>query len=357
MKIGDFGQRFWEAARFPFTMTKKIPLSRPATSAIAAFLALTAPAVLAQEAPDLPMTSPVPAPPSVSVPIPAPATTAPVQQTAPSPAPKPVIQVPLDLPPVPSEPAPRAEAPAASAPERSARAPAAGRSEKAAAPAPSAVAAPAEVAPVAPVAETRTEPVAMPAASLPEPAADAAPAASQEKAAAGDDFPWELIGGAAALLLAGGAGLAFARRRRTADESAAGMSYDEMAAAEALPYNPPVERTHLAPAATHAVRPAAPVFAGQDSMGRHQALAFAGPTPDNPFATLSKRLKRARFLDQKERQAYAETLADQKDLRRKPASAWDVSERAEPAPAEQEVRRPEKGPGRKGVLRPGWNQP
>jgi len=135
------------------------------------------------------------------------------------------------------------------------------------------------------------------------------------------------------------------------------MSYDEMAAAEALPYNPPVERTHAAPAATHAVRPGAPVFGAQGSMGRHQALAFAGPTPDNPFVTLSKRLKRARFLDQKERQAYAETLADQKDLRRKPASAWEVSERAEPAPAEQEVRRPEKGPGRKGVLRPGWNQP
>src|SRR3546814_19946940 len=37
-----------------------------------------------------------------------------------------------------------------------------------------------------------------------------------------------------------------------------------------------------------------PAFAAapSGSMGRHDATALAGPTPDNPFATLSKRLKR-----------------------------------------------------------------
>ena len=60
-----------------------------------------------------------------------------------------------------------------------------------------------------------------------------------------------------------------------------------------------------------------PAFAAapHGSMGRHEAMALAGPTPDNPFATLAKRLKRARFLDQQERQAYEDTLAGQKDLR------------------------------------------
>src|SRR3546814_19174374 len=56
-----------------------------------------------------------------------------------------------------------------------------------------------------------------------------------------------------------------------------------------------------------------PAFAAapSGSMGRHEATALAGPTPDNPFATLSKRLKRARFLDRQERVAYDETLAQQ----------------------------------------------
>jgi len=329
-------------------MSKNIPLSRPATSAIAAFLAITAPAAFAQDAPNVPMTSPVAAPPPVIVPAAAPAPTTPtVEETAP--APKPVIRVPLDLP-APAEPAAKAEAQVAPVPKRAERPVAAERSERAAPAAPrTAAPAPAEASRAAAPADTSAEPLPVPMTSEPEPVADTAPLATDERAAADDGFPWELVGGAAALLLAGGAGLAFARRRRGAEERAPGMSYEEMAAAEAMPYNPPVAPERTPPPAPQAT-PAFPASHG--SMGRHQALAMAGPTPDNPFATLSKRMKRARFLDQKERQAYADTLADQKDLRRKPASAWEVSQRAEPAPLEQEVRRPEAGPGRKGALRP-----
>jgi hypothetical protein len=91
-------------------------------------------------------------------------------------------------------------------------------------------------------------------------------------------------------------------------------------------------------------------------MGRHEAMAMAGPTPDNPFATLQKRLARARFLDRQERAEYEATLAAQKDMRRKPVSAWEIAQRETPAaPTEQEVRRLEPGRARKD-LKPGWTR-
>ena len=68
---------------------------------------------------------------------------------------------------------------------------------------------------------------------------------------------------------------------------------------------------------------------------------MAGPTPENPFATLNKRLKRARFYDRQERLAYDATLSVQKDMTRKPVSAWEIAQRPAPAMQEQEVRRPE----------------
>ena len=92
-------------------------------------------------------------------------------------------------------------------------------------------------------------------------------------------------------------------------------------------------------------------------MGRHEAMALAGPTPDNPFATLSKRLKRARFLDRQERTTYDEALAGQKDMTRKPVSAWEISQRpAAPAVQEQEIRRPEPARVRTSTsFRPGYS--
>src|SRR3546814_18255704 len=78
-----------------------------------------------------------------------------------------------------------------------------------------------------------------------------------------------------------------------------------------------------------------PAFAAapHGGMGRHEAMALAGPTPDNPFLTLKKRLKRAGFHDRRERLDYEELLAGQHDLRPKPARAWDVAQR--PGPAER----------------------
>lgn len=335
-------------------MTKAIPLSRPAMSAIAAFLALSASNAFAQAAPppapaDVPaMVSPVAPPPAA----PEPKSPAPVAapQAAQAPAPKPVIRVPLDLPTEPAAPvAKTAERPAATTKAAPARTE---RSATRARDAGPATAAPQHAAPAAALATSEAVPVPAPT----EPAAALSPLPANEAPAqavtTGDAFPWEVAGGAAALLLVGGAGFAFARRRRTgrAVDSAA-MSFEEMAAAEAVPYNPPREE---AAAPRPAIR-STPSFAAapHGSMGRHEAMALAGPTDDNPFETLKKRLQRAHFLDRQERAQYEAALAGQKDMERKPLGAWEIAQRDIPAPAEQEVRRPERGSTRPGDLRPG----
>src|SRR3546814_8183116 len=69
-KIGHFRQRFSWPARSFVTMTKTMYLSRPATSAIAALLVLTAPAALAQ-------TAPAPDAPVPATPVPVQSTTQP----------------------------------------------------------------------------------------------------------------------------------------------------------------------------------------------------------------------------------------------------------------------------------------
>src|SRR3546814_20427418 len=90
-------------------------------------------------------------------------------------------------------------------------------------------------------------------------------------------------------------------------------------------------------------------------MGRHEATALAGPTPDNPFATLSKRLQRARFLDRQERVAYDETLEQQQDMTRKPVSAWAIAQTpAAPATQHKDFHRTATGRDRKGAGADTW---
>lgn len=348
----------------PFTMTKANALSRPAMSAIAAFLALATPAALAQEAPTITMTPPV----AVSTPQTTPTTPEPVApgtaattpRVAPSTqptAPAPVIRVPLEIAPpeaVPAEaeaaPSPvRREAPARA--ERSARSAAApARTEPAppAAPEPAAAEAAETAAPAAPPMFTEAAPAAVPAPVATDTTAD-------------DPFPWELAGGAALLFALGGAGLVLARRRRG---DAAAPEYAKIEHAEPVMASkgamPASSQPWVTPAYT--AQPAAarstPAFAAapSGSMGRHEAMAMAGPTPDNPFATLSRRLKRARFFDRQERLAYEQTLGAQKDMTRKPVSAWEIAQREAPAATpEQEVRRPEPARGRRD-LRPGFSR-
>ena len=349
-------------------MTKNIALSRPAMSAIAAFLALSTPGAFAQEAPTITMTPPVAAPaPQTPPTVPEPSTLAPVAapETAEPPAtqppaPKPVIRVPLEIEPAETAPAPKAAERAAPAPAKSERA--SPRARTAAAPA----AAPEPAAETPAGAATPAEdiaPVAAPMIAAAEPAAETTSSPRVENAGTGSDFPWELAGGAAALLIVGGAGLAFARRRRSertvSEDREAYDPEPAIVAGPATAETQPAEQPWITPAYAPREQVDAPrttpafAAAPSGSMGRHEATALAGPTPDNPFATLSKRLKRARFLDRQERVAYDETLAQQQDMTRKPVSAWEIAQRpAAPATQEQDVRRPEPGRGRPG-LRPG----
>lgn len=347
---------------------KNIALSRPATSAIAAFLVLSTPSAFAQEAPTITMTPPVAAPtaptPQTPPTVAEPSAPAPVAapQTA---APAPVIRVPLDIAPVESTATPpptqRAETPA---PARTART--APRVRPAAAAPVAVAAAAAPVADTAPPADIT--PIAAPMALPAEPAVDAAPLPAETATAATaatSDFPWEIAGGAAALLIVGGVGLAFARRRRAsgavAEDAPVQRHAPVMAAAPAASDAEPWISPAYAPtprAQTPSAPRTTPAFAAapSGSMGRHEAMAMAGPTPDNPFATLNKRLKRARFLDRQERVAYDDTLSAQKDMTRKPVSAWEIAQRPAPALREQEVRRPE--PTRGSVtttFRPGYS--
>ena len=342
-------------------MTRNIALSRPATSAIAAFLVLSTPGAFAQEAPTVTMTPPVAAPtPQTPPTVAEPSMTAPVAapQIAEPPAPKPVIRVPLEIEQAETTPAPKAAE----------RAPSPARAERSTARTRTAVAAPvttpAAVEPAAEAAPTAGfTSIAAPAITPAEPVAEAASVPAEKAAPTGGDFPWEIAGGAAALLIVGGAGLAFARRRRVT--GAAVEETPTYAAERTAPPAPVADGTQpwVTPAYAPRQEPAAPrntpsfAAAPSGSMGRHEAMALAGPTPDNPFATLSKRLKRARFLDRQERTTYDEALASQKDMTRKPVSAWEISQRpAAPAVQEQEIRRPEPARVRTSTsFRPGYS--
>ena len=350
-------------------MMKNIALSRPATSAIAAFLVLSTQSAVAQEAPTITMTPPIAAPtapaPQTLPTVAEPSTPAPIAapQTAQTPAQAPVIRVPLEIAPAVTTPAPRA----AERAEKPAPARAAQRTRSVAAAPVAATPVAAAVADAPPVAGMA--PIAAPMTAPAEPVFEPTPAPAEAATATGGEFPWEIAGGAAALLLAGGVGLAFARRRRhSADE----IAYEEVV------HDAPVQRFEpiaasapvtgeaqqwvspaYAPRAEGRVAPrTTPAFAAapSGSMGRHEAMAMTGPTPENPFATLSKRLKRARFLDRHERVAYDDTLATQKDMTRKPVSAWEIAQRPAPAMQEQEVRRPEPARARTTTtFRPGYS--
>ncbi|KTE36276.1 hypothetical protein ATE68_05320 [Sphingopyxis sp. H038] len=332
-------------------------------SAIAAFLVLSTPGAFAQEAPTVTMTPPVAAPtPQTQPTVPEPSTTAPVAtpQPAQPAAPAPVIRVPLDIPAEKTAPAPKAaERAAAPAPARAERAAPRARPAAPVAAAATPAAAPAAEAPLI----EEATPIAAPMAAPAEPIAEPTPLPTETTSTTGDAFPWEIAGGAAALLIIGGAGLAFARRRRAVGAEAAAYEYEPASVAAAEPvtgetqpwitpaYAPP-EEEEVAPRTVPAF-----VAAPSGSMGRHEAMAMAGPTDDNPFATLSKRLKHARFLDRQERTAYDETLGAQKDMTRKPVSAWEIAQRPAPATQEQDVRRPEPARVRTSTsFRPGYSK-
>lgn len=156
------------------------------------------------------------------------------------------------------------------------------------APDPAPVTNPAPLAQSAPT--TLIPPLAQPA---PPPVQSAPPPAAVQSSGSMEVNGWwiglGLAAAAAALAL-----IAYLARRRPAAE------YVERT--EARPVAAPQAAPDLAP-----VVPVAPVVAGQGgAMGRHEAAALSGPTPDNPFLTRRARVSRARFYDRRERLAAEE---------------------------------------------------
>lgn len=164
---------------------------------------------------------------------------------------------------------------------------------------------PVATAPVA-IAAT-TAPASAPAdpamvAPLPEPVA-AAPIAPVADNGTNDMLP---IAGAAGLGILALAGAGFVmRRRRREDEVVAGDDWVEPETMAAAPIVAPVATAPI-PAFAWSGQPVttAPVVAAPaeapSGLSRIEA-AKRGPTPDNPSASLKKRLARAAFFDQRDR--------------------------------------------------------
>lgn len=271
-------------------MTKKQHLARPALTAIAALLAATSTQAFAQEA--------------------TPATDAPIE-TSVAPTSEPVVSPPVEttaatpdeLAPVDTTPAAR-KAVTKTQPARSTSSPSSMRP----APAVPVRSTADQGAILPPTAATTATPAvsddSLAAAPMTPDVAEAQP--SKEVSVSNDDIlP---IAGAAGLgvLALGGLGMAMRRRRRKTDDVALRNDWHEPVvrpAAErsgtpAIVTSPVTERSAFAwgnPASATNVAPAV-----VDSRNRMEA-AYRGPTPDNPFLSLKKRLRRAAFFDQRER--------------------------------------------------------
>lgn len=259
---------------------------RSAGTAIAAVLALTSTPLLAQDAtlPSEPEPAAVSAPaePAASEPAPVAAPTETVTSTTTTTSSSSIAS------PEASKPVRSVNRSAASVPARAAAKPAAVASAPAASPASAEPAAGGEAL-AAPVA------VAEPA---PEPAAPAPTAGSS----LGDDASELAFGGALAALGIAGLALAATRRRRRREASHAEAEPAVIEPIERAVYEPTPDRPERSAFAWGAV-PAAPAVAS--SRLTPTAQAKLGPTPDNPSLSLKRRLKRAAFFEQRERDAAA----------------------------------------------------
>jgi len=122
-----------------------------------------------------------------------------------------------------------------------------------------------------------------------------------------DDETLPIAGGIGLAVIAlGGAAYALRRRRRDREEDELPL---EPAATVAAPAAEPIMAAPtMAPAAmasAGAMPRTLPNGFDISRFGRHTQAAYLGPTPDNPSYSLTRRLKRASFFDQREREAAA----------------------------------------------------
>lgn len=164
-------------------------------------------------------------------------------------------------------------------------------------------AAPLAASPAAP-AETAVEPIpAAPVTIEPEPSA-ASPAEPESALSPIDgETAQYAFGGALAALILGGAALAATRRRRRADELDEAHGVPPAAQPSVIDRQPMAQP---AIAGRSAFAWGIPTAAAQPaSRLTPTAQAKIGPTPENPYMSLKKRMKRAAFFEDRERQAAA----------------------------------------------------
>jgi hypothetical protein len=142
----------------------------------------------------------------------------------------------------------------------------------------------------------------------PTPAATAAVASRPHKK---KDATLPIAGGALAFLVIGGAAVAMTRRREdpeeqwTGEEAVASDHVEPVIAQEPAVHEEQPAVVAPAPFAwNEAKRSGEPSDNGRDDE-THVERARRGPTPDNPSLSLKKRLKRAQFFDQRERETAA----------------------------------------------------
>jgi len=158
--------------------------------------------------------------------------------------------------------------------------------------------------PVAPMAEAALPAAAAPATATPVPVAETA---SMQTTHLDADETLPIAAGIGVGVIALG-GAAFALRRRRRERTVRQRFEPPRRAAP-----PAAERDRVAAApraATPAAATAAPAGPAKlpngfdlSQFGRHTRQAYLGPTPDNPSHSLKRRLKRASFFDQREREA------------------------------------------------------
>jgi resuscitation-promoting factor RpfA len=278
-------------------MTHRNAKIRPVMTAIAAVLALSSTALLAQVAPDV---APVPVAPA-----------APIVESAPA---TPIVSEPSAA--VVSDPIAPSAKPASTATKSTKsttarRTASVARTAKAAPPvARAATPAPAAAVPVAAPAQT-VAPAPAPLAAVPAappPAVAATPPVQETPTASNAMLP---IAGAVGLALLALIGLAVAmRRRKLRREEEVAVAYEVEPAFEGpAPVDPLfAEQTSAPLAAQPAAAVAEPALSGpcaDAAPGSHVEAACEGPTEDNPSLSIKKRLKRAQFFDQREQLAAA----------------------------------------------------
>jgi len=152
--------------------------------------------------------------------------------------------------------------------------------------APVAESTPVDVAPAVPIADMVAAPKADPAPVADQPVLDS------------DMLPVAGAAGLGVLALAG-AGIALGRRkRRKQEERDEQANYVEPVASEPSFVRP---ATPVAAPAVAAATIAPPSFDAPAGSSPRTVAAYKGPTEDNPSLSLKKRLKRARAMDQMER--------------------------------------------------------